>query len=721
MHVLYVNRDTPDDSVIRKTLEQEYANFQVRTVTRQQDFEVALQRQEYGLVISDCHIPELKPEYILRTVNAYDPSLPVVFLIEQGEEEMAVEVMKAGASGYVLKTPQYLHRLPYTVRIAFETRRLSTAHDRAARQLTEYAERLEVASELEHVVDKELRQYARRLEVLREIDQAILEIRSPEETATAALQALHRLIPFQHASLVVFHFKDGEATILATHVQGATPQVRGQRLSLTALRLPHDFHQGALRIIEDVAQVFDPIFTKNALFQEQIHAYMMVPLITRNVLVGSLNIGMNTSGDFPQDYVDIAREVADPIAIALQQSQFYARVQGHASELEKRVAKRTTELEIATAKVARVARELRRFIDSANVPIVGVDVQGCITEWNLTAAKITGYAKDEVLGKPLMENFIPEEHRNVVKKVFNLALDEIEITDFELPLQIKSGECVLMSLNASTHRNDADEVTGVVGVGQGITGRRRAEESLSWESLKKAKEEAEAANRLKDEFLANISHEIRTPMNAILGFADLLEEHETNSAKLEQLRIIKHSGQRLLHIINDVLDFAKLEAGEVKIHHARFGFKKALYRVYQRFLPQAQQQQLDLRLDIDEDVPTHVRGDELHLMQLLGNVVHNALKFTRKGHVSLHCKYFQDRATIHVADTGSGIPKDKVERIFAPFEQVDASATRHHGGAGLGLAITQKLIRLMGGTISLKSQFGRGTTVSIELPLPRNT
>lgn len=242
--------------------------------------------------------------------------------------------------------------------------------------------------------------------------------------------------------------------------------------------------------------------------------------------------------------------------------------------------------------------------------------------------------------------------------------------------------------------------------------------------LKNARARAESASRAKSSFLANMSHEIRTPMNGVVGMADLLQETELNDDQKLYAETIKNSAEALLVIINDVLDYSKIEADKLVLHQEQFDLERSIHELVMLMQPTARDKGLDLLVDYDLFLPTQFTGDHGRIRQVLTNLMGNAVKFTESGHVLIRVvgvpPWGGDNATLHITieDTGIGIPADKVGHIFGEFNQVDDERNRKFEGTGLGLAISQKLIKMMGGEIWVDSVEGEGASFGLSLTLP---
>ncbi|TQI78883.1 Hpt sensor hybrid histidine kinase [Serratia fonticola] len=240
-----------------------------------------------------------------------------------------------------------------------------------------------------------------------------------------------------------------------------------------------------------------------------------------------------------------------------------------------------------------------------------------------------------------------------------------------------------------------------------------------------AKKRAQEAARIKSEFLANMSHELRTPLNGVIGFTRQMLKTDLSATQTDYLQTIERSANNLLTIINDVLDFSKLEAGKLVLEHIPFALRETLDEVIVLLAPSAHEKGLELTLDVQNDVPEQVIGDSLRLQQVITNLLGNAIKFTETGNIDIRVELRnqlerQVELEVQIHDTGIGISERQQSQLFQAFRQADASISRRHGGTGLGLVITQKLVKEMGGDINFHSQLNRGSTFWFHITLDLN-
>ena len=257
-------------------------------------------------------------------------------------------------------------------------------------------------------------------------------------------------------------------------------------------------------------------------------------------------------------------------------------------------------------------------------------------------------------------------------------------------------------------------VSELQSIGRDVTERRRTEAEL-----RRARDEAEAANRAKSRFLASMSHEIRTPMNGILGMASLLEDTALTPEQQTYARAIDQSAQNLLSLIDEILDFSKIEAGKLALVNEPFAISHLVQSAVELLAPRAHDKKLEIASSVDADVPSVVVGDPARVRQILLNLISNAVKFTDRGGVCVRVslKSPERRAVFAVTDTGIGLSDADMAGLFAEFEQADAAVQRRDGGTGLGLAISKRLAKAMGGDITVESLPGRGSTFRLELPV----
>ncbi len=395
-----------------------------------------------------------------------------------------------------------------------------------------------------------------------------------------------------------------------------------------------------------------------------------------------------------------------------------------------------TERKQTEEALKKAEEKYRSIFENAMEGIFQSSPWGSFISVNPAMARILGYEDPE----DLMNSVIniekqlyadPEQGRNLL-----LALKEQNrIFEFECNLFCKDRQliCCLISAQAILGKNN--EIQYIEGTVIDITERKQAEEALKKahdelevrvkertaelrktnEDLNKAKEKAYAAVKVKSEFLANMSHEIRTPMNAIIGMSRLLAQTELSIRQSDYLSKIRSSSQNLLGIINDILDFSKIEAGKLDIEYVDFNLDDVLVIISDLVNIKAREKEIEFLFDISKNVPRFLTGDPLRLKQVLINLTNNAAKFTEKGEIVVGIELLKedkDKAVLRfsVRDTGIGIAEDKINSLFSAFSQADTSTTRKYGGSGLGLAISKRLAEMMGGSISVTSKPGKGST-----------
>jgi len=371
-------------------------------------------------------------------------------------------------------------------------------------------------------------------------------------------------------------------------------------------------------------------------------------------------------------------------------------------------------------KLEDSAALLSAIIDSSHDAIVSKTLEGFIESWNRSAEKMFGYSAAEAVGQHITLIIPPERHAEEDQVLAQIRRGE-RVDHFETVRQTKDGRKLNISLTVSPVRDAAGRVIGASKIARDITDRKRAEverdELLARE--KNAREAAEQANRLKDDFLATISHELRNPLHAIVGWVALLQTGKLNAQEsAHAIEAIQRGAQAQNRLINDLLDVSRIITGRLRLNVHPFELAEVINNTIEIVRPAAQAKKIKLDIQLERNEGP-IAGDPDRLQQVFWNLLSNAVKFTPAGgHVQIVLKSVNSQAQVTVSDTGIGITPDLLPFVFDRFRQGDATSTRQAGGLGLGLAITRHLIELHGGTVLAESEgLGRGAAFTVRLPL----
>jgi PAS domain S-box-containing protein len=490
-------------------------------------------------------------------------------------------------------------------------------------------------------------------------------------------------------------------------------------------------------------------FLQSDIAGEEIYHYSY-PFEYSGINWGWIHIGFSLQkyrADLRELYVRTALLIILCVALALAASLIFARRLTHPinilDKITQRVAKGdlTAKADIQTGdELERLANSFNKMTDailksreeliaaqeytqniirSLNDALIIVDANGNIKTVNAATLHLLGYSEKELIGKPI-DNILADAKtasRSYFWEILRDIATKEPLIGQELHYISKNGARIPVLFSVSIIHCDNMGEAGFACVAMDITERKEAEEEL-----KKAKEDAEAASMAKSQFLANMSHEIRTPMNGVMGMTELLLATDLSEMQRKYTETANNSGRKLLHVLNDILDLSKIEAGKLHLENVAFDLELMIREVVDLFSAQASSKKLTLSYSVQDHVPTAVEGDPTRLRQILVNLVGNAIKFTDTGEVAIHVhslKKMEEHSLLRfeVADTGSGIAPDQQNRIFEAFSQEDGSPTRRHGGTGLGLSISKQLIEMMGGSIDLSSRIGKGSTFWFTIPM----
>ena len=332
---------------------------------------------------------------------------------------------------------------------------------------------------------------------------------------------------------------------------------------------------------------------------------------------------------------------------------------------------------------------------------------------------VTGYTEEELIGGNWLQMCFPEKTNEDINNIMSLFSSEAPVKDYELTLTTKTKETRIVSWNSINQYDEIGELEEVILFGIDVTQRHKFEKDLI-----QAKEAAESANHAKSDFLAGMSHEIRTPMNGVMGTTALLAETELDEKQKKYVNIITKSGHTLLEIINEILDYSKIESGKLKICESAFCLRDAIENQVSLLQPLAQEKDIKYTLQYDEALPELILSDDIRIRQILTNLIGNAIKFTAEGGAitikAQTCDLPPNTILFTVKDTGIGIPEDKLDTVFQAFEQIVESrkqAKTH--GTGLGLAICKRLCEMMDGSIGVTSKIRQGSTFWFSIPLKK--
>ena len=387
-----------------------------------------------------------------------------------------------------------------------------------------------------------------------------------------------------------------------------------------------------------------------------------------------------------------------------------AQVEAIKASVEQQVLERTLEL-------SESEERFRSTVENSAIGVALLAPDGRWLQANHALCEIVGYSEAELLKLNFQAITHPEDLETDLGYVQKMLAEEIRTYQMEKRYIHKKGHLVDILLSVSLVWDQSKQPLYFIAQIQDISERKRTEEALA-----QTRDQALAATRAKSEFLANMSHEIRTPMNAVIGMTGLLLDTKLSAEQQDFVETVRTSSDALLTIINDILDFSKIESGKLDLEQQPFSLTECIESALDLVTVKAAEKGLELAYLLDPQTPHDIAGDVTRLRQILVNLLSNAVKFTRQGEVVINVKVIEspprknetDNRPItlefSVTDTGIGIPKERMDRLFLSFSQVDSSTTRQFGGTGLGLAISKRLCEMMKGEMWVESEVGKGST-----------
>ena len=604
------------------------------------------------IVLTDQNLPDGKGDSLVQLVGG---DVPVVLMTSLESTQLAVEVVRAGAVDYVVKSQQSFGEMPAVCERALRT----WGHIQAKRK-----------------VEDDLRKAKEELE--RRVEERTGELRRSEE--------LYRLLVTHAQSFIVRFDENGMlmyANALAVETFGliieeGTPSYVQDFLSLN-VSLSNELSDNGL----------------HTLFHAAVGSTQQ--LIEQNRTKSGEFIWVAWTHKIYEDPVTGRREI---ISVGVD-----------ISEIRKAETERDRLLQMmeASARAAHIA--LWQWTTSTNQ-----------RNWVSIVDNMLGVSSGqfEHTMEAWLQRLHPEDQERV-RASLEMAVAQNTIFSETYRIRHEDGSYRWWTDTAEKLFAEGDRETMVAGACVDITSLKNLQEELST-----ARQQADAANRAKSQFLANMSHEIRTPMNAILGMTQLALQTELTDRQRNYLQKVANGGKSLLRIINDILDFSKIEAGRLEVERVSFSLDNVFRDLGDLITERAQDKELELLFDLDPELPKQCFGDPLRLGQVLINLAGNAIKFTEKGEVRIRVTRLDGNSQVShirfdVLDSGIGMDAEQMAKLFQPFSQADSSTTRKFGGTGLGLSISSRLVELMGGSMSVESELGKGSKFSFELSLPVDT
>ncbi len=751
INVLYIEHHSSDIDLTRRHLSQFAPNIHLSAIsTAEEALKILPQHNsitcDYHLILLDYRLPGLNALEFTKIIRQERKLLvPIILVTGHGNEEIAIEALKFGVNDYLVKRENYLQRLPSLILSIYQHYELVRKQLELAESESKYRLLAENSADVIFTLNldlnytyvspsiKTLRGFIPE-EVICENIANSLTPKSYEKATNVISSKLKEInasiLDVDKPVIIELEMVKKDKSTVWTEVK-ATFLLDENKKPKGILGVTRDISSKKLyeaelyRSREEYKQFFeddltgDYIATVEGKLLNCNPAYLQILGIKSKEKALSINLFKTYKNPKDREVIlDLLRKHGRLInheyeLVKTNGETVYviANLIGQFNSQNKLVSTKGYIIDNTKRKLATDSiRKLSQAVEQSPVSIIITDTNGNIEYANSKVFKITGYKKSEILGKnPRIFNS-GEKSSEEYKTLWDTISSGKEWFG-EFHNKKKNGELFWESTSISPIINENGEVSSYVAVKEDITNRKLAEEELI-----QAKEQAEESNRLKSAFLANLSHEIRTPMNSIIGFSSLLPEEKNKEKRIKFVNTIISSSEHLLHIIDDIVFYSKLQTKLVSFDPTIINVHQLFSEIEQEYTLPEFQKGVTLKIEIKAEKPVFINADYDNLKQILNNLISNAFKYTNSGTITIGYLKQKDSNLFYVSDTGIGIPVDEHEKVFDRFYRGSNVNDSPIGGTGLGLSIVKELVELHNGEFWLESKIETGTTFYFTIP-----